>query len=244
MLKRLAAAMAGVAIVLGASAGPSDITAFSAAQPGTTLPPGWSILPLPRKKVPDFRLVNDAGVTVLHIHSDSAVGSALFRMNTDPRAASRLSWRWKVDHALAKARLGLKEGDDFAARVYVSFDFPLDALSFTDRTKMTVARLLYGSDLPAATICYIWDNRMPVGTHAWNPFTDRMRMVVLQSGNAHAGEWMDESRDVDADFREAFGAALKGPTPAIVGVAVSADTDQTRESVNAWFGDLRLEPRK
>ena len=32
--------------------------------------------------------------------------------------------------------------------------------------------------------------------------------------------------------------------PAINGVAVSSDTDQTLETVNAWFGDLRLEARR
>ena len=242
MLKRLVL-LACAACALGAAAFARDaVVPFSAAQPGASLPPGWSILPLPRKKVPDFRLVRDAGVTVLHVHSEAAVGSALFRLRADPRA--RLSWRWKIDRTLAKGRLGFKEGDDFAARVYVSFDVPLESLTFADRTKMRIARLIYGPDLPAATICYVWDNHMPIGTNVWNPYTDRMRMVVLESGNARVGEWVEESRDVEADFRAAFGASWKGPTPAITGVAVSADTDQTQESVNAWFGDLRLEERK
>ncbi len=242
MLKRGVAAMAGIGIAVFAMAA-DTIVAFSSAPPGASLPPGWSILPLPNRKVPDFRLVRDAGVTVLHVHSESAVGSALFRMHADPGATPRLTWRWKVDHALVKARLGAKEGDDFAARVYVSFDLPLESLPLADRVAMGIARLVYGPDLPAATICYVWDNHVPVGTTAWSPYTDRMRMVVLQSGNVHAGEWMRESRDVDADFRAAFGASWKGPTPAIIGVAVSSDTDQTQESADAWFGDLRLEAR-
>ena len=181
---------------------------------------------------------------MLHVQSDSAVGSAAFRLHVDPRAANRLSWRWKVDHALAKARFGSKEGDDFAARVYVSFDVPAESLTFAQRAKMKIAKLVYGADLPAAAICYVWDNHAAIGTHAWNPYTDRVRLVVLQSGDARAGEWVAESRDVDADFRAAFGESWKGATPAVTGVAVSADTDQTLEKVNAWFGDLRLEERK
>ena len=93
-------------------------------------------------------------------------------------------------------------------------------------------------------VAFFVDNHQPVGTSAWNPYTDRLRMVVLESGNSRAGGWVAESRDVDADFREAFGASWQGPTPAILGVAVSSDTDQTLESVNAWFGDLRLEDRR
>jgi Protein of unknown function (DUF3047) len=220
------------------------ITPFSSAQPGPALPPGWSLLTLPRKKAPEFTLVRDEGVTVLHVHSQAAVGSAAFRLAVDPRATGRLTWRWKVDHPLAAARFGTKEGDDFAARVYVSFDVPEASLTFPQRAKMKIAKLVYGADLPSAAICYVWDNHQPVGTNAWNPYTDRLRMVVLESGNARAGEWVSESRDVEADFRAAFGSTWKEATPAINGVAVSSDTDQTLETVNAWFGDLRLEERR
>ncbi len=220
---------------------PAAITPFSSAAPGATLPPGWSLLLLPRRKAPEFTLVRDEGVTVLHVHSQAAVGSAAFRLEADPRAQGRLTWRWKIDHPLAAAHFGTKQGDDFAARVYVSFDVPHESLPFSARAKMTLAKLVYGADLPTAAICYVWDNHQPVGASAWNPYTDRLRMVVLESGNARAGEWVAESRDVEADFRGAFGSSWKGPTPAITGVAVSSDTDQTLESVNAWFGDLRLE---
>ena len=245
MLKRAAAALVWAsAMACAGAAAPEPIAPFSAAQPGSRLPPGWSILPLPRKKAPDFTLVHDGGVTVLHVRSESAVGSAVHRMRVDPRAANRLTWRWKVDHALANAALGTREGDDFAARVYVSFDVPEESLSFASRAKLKIARFIYGPDTPAAAICYVWDNRHPVGTTLWSPFSDRLRMVVLESGNARAGEWVAESRDVDADFRAAFAATWKAPTPAITGVAVAADTDQTLESVNAWFGDLRLEERR
>jgi hypothetical protein len=221
-----------------------SIAPFSAAQPGASLPAGWSLLTLPRQKPPEFNLVRDGGVTVLHVRSDAAVGSAAFRLHVDPRAAGRLSWRWKVDRVLAKAHFGSKQGDDFAARVYVSFDVPVESLSLAQRAKMKLAKLVYGADLPTAAICYVWDNHAAIGTNAWNPYTDRVRLVVLQSGEVRAGEWVVESRDVEADFRAAFGGSWKGATPAVSGVAVSADTDQTLEKVNAWFGDLRLEERK
>jgi hypothetical protein len=222
---------------------PAAIAPFSGAVPGAALPPGWSLLPLPRRKAAEFTLVRDGGVTVLHVHSQAAVGSAAFRLMADPRAQGRLTWRWKIDHSLAAAHFGTKQGDDFAARVYVTFDVPQASLPLADRAKMTLAKIVYGADLPAAAICYVWDNHQPIGTSAWNPYTDRLRMVVLESGNGRAGEWAAESRDVEADFRAAFGSSWKGPTPAITGVAVSSDTDQTLESVNAWFGDLRLERR-
>ena len=111
------------------------------------------------------------------------------------------------------------------------------------RAKMKLAKILYGAELPAAAICYVWDNRYPPGTSAWNAYSERLRMVVVESGAARAGQWVEAARDVDADFRAAF-TDWKGPTPRISGVAIAADTDQTHEAVTAWFGDLRLEPRR
>ncbi len=152
-----------------------------------------------------------------------------------PGAASRvLQWRWKVSRVLETADMQDKAADDHAARVYVFFDVPLNSLSFLERNKIKLARLLAGPDVPTAALCYVWDNRHRVGYSAWSPYTQRVRKVVLQSGAAHAGQWMSEARDVAADFRAAFGF----DAPAITGVAVGNDTDNTAESVSAWFGDL------
>ena len=62
-------------------------------------------------------------------------------------------------------------------------------------------------------------------------------MVVVDSGNAHAGQWREVVRDVAADFRAAFGS----PVPMISGIAVAADTDNTGGKVEARFGDLSFE---
>ena len=229
------------AATLAAALDSARIAPFSTATAGATLPAGWRALSVAHRKAPEFSLVPDHGTTVVRIYADAAVGSAAHLLVADPE--SILTWRWKIDHVLEKANLGTREGDDFAARVYVSFDVPLQELALGTRLKLQLARLIYGADLPAAAICYVWDNRHPVGTSVWNPYSETLRMVVLESGDARAGEWVSERRDLDADFRAAFGAVLKGPTPRISGVAVSSDTDQTGETVTAWFSDLRLEAR-
>jgi Protein of unknown function (DUF3047) len=54
------------------------------------------------------------------------------------------------------------------------------------------------------------------------------------------GRWASESRDLDADFRAAFGAQWRKPTPRVTGIAIGNDTDQTGETVTAWFGDFTL----
>ena len=215
------------------------IAPFSRAPPAD-LPPPWHVQQVPRAAPSDIRLVVDGRDTVLQARASDAAGAAVHPLTSAAQGAT-LAWRWKIDRAVESADMETRDGDDFAARVYVFFDVPIESVPFGQRVKIALARLLYGAELPTAAICYVWDNRHPPGTLRWSPYTDRVRIVVLQSGSANARQWKEESRDVAADFVAAFGSQWKGAVPAISGVAVGNDTDQTHESVTAWFGDLRLE---
>ena len=112
----------------------------------------------------------------------------------------------------------------------------LDRLSLVDRTKLRVARWWYGDQVPAAALCYVWANQEQVGTTTGNAYTSRVVAVVLRNAQSAVGDWVDEKRNLAADFRAAFGDV----TPTVTGIAIAADTDQTGESVTAWFGDIRL----
>lgn len=232
-----------LALALPAFAFAQAIAPFSAGVPGPALPAGWEPLTVPNLKPNLFDLVEDGGRVVLRARSAQSASSLAFRLDADPAKSPILAWRWKIDRVVAGADLSQAQGDDFAARVYVSFDVPLETLSLLDRAKFQVARLLYGATLPTAALCYVWDNRNPPGMTAWNAYSRRLRMVVVRSGAERAGQWVAESRDLEADFRAAFGAEWRGPVPRVTGVALGADTDQTGEAVTAWFGDLALGPR-
>jgi hypothetical protein len=228
------------AIALGALLAVAALAPFSTAPAGGPLPPGWRIVPVPHATPAEISLEADGATTVVRIAARAGGSSVAHSLAADVEDA-RLRWRWKVDRSVATANLETRAGDDYAARVYVTFDVPLERLSFAGRARMRIARFLYGADVPVAALCYVWDNRHPPGTQAWNAYSDHVRMVVLESGDRRAGQWVEESRDVAADYQAAFGTRWPGPLPRVSGVAVSADTDQTGESVTAWFGDLRLE---
>jgi len=68
-----------------------------------------------------------------------------------------------------------------------------------------------------------------------------VQRVVAESGAARLGRWIDYQRDVVADYRKAFGAE----PPAVKGVVVSTDTDNTGEAAEAYYGDVvfRARPR-
>ena len=216
------------------------LPAFSSLVPGQALPKDFRVITLPIIAHNKFSLVTDEGKTVLRVESVKSAGSIGIPLTSSRRSRvaaggnELLEWRWKVNRILEKADLNAKQGDDYAARVYVFFDVPLASLSFAERSKITVARMVAGTEVPTAALCYVWDNKHPVGHTAWSPYTKRVRKIVLQSGTAQVGRWMSEARDVAADFREAFGVEA----PAVTSVAVGNDTDNTGDHVTTWFGDV------
>ena len=207
---------------------------FSSLKPGQPLPSSMRFISIPKIKHNQVSLIDDQGSTVLKVDSSNSAGSIALPFNLDPLKTSLLSWRWKVSRVIDKADMEEKSGDDFAARVYVFFDVPLESLSFTERTKIRIARLVAGPDVPTAALVYVWDNKHRIGFAHASPYTKSVQKFVLQSGPEQVGKWVNETRDVAADFRLAFGRE----PPHVTGVAVGNDTDQTNEAVTTWFGDF------
>ena len=214
-----------------------EVAPFSRAPAGSDAPAGWEPLTFPGvAKRTGYRLVHDAGITVLRADAHGGGSGLLRRSQIDPRTHPILAWRWKIAGVVAGSDATRKYGDDYAARVYIMFKHDRARVSGFDRSMYAFMRLVYGEDLPHAGLSYVWDNRLPPGTVLQSPYTDRVRMIVVRSGNAEAGRWVEESRNVLDDYRRAFGEE----PPAIAGVAVMTDTDDTGESATAWFGDIVL----
>lgn len=194
----------------------------------------WTAQPLPRvERQTLWRQTTIDGLLVIEATAESAA-SGLTR-KVDWPGDTRLEWRWQVSRSVKNGRLHTKSGDDFAARLYVIFDAPDEQLSFADRARLAIGRKLFGKRLPRAALCYVWSATDAVGTIAPNAYTDRVRMIVLDQGDAHAGAWREHRRDLAADYKAAFGYAR---TPRITGLSLMSDTDNTGDRVTARFAAL------
>ena len=109
-------------------------------------------------------------------------------------------------------------------------------MSLGTRAKLALARSTGGNAVPDGVVNYVWDNRLPIGTVRPNVYTDRARVVVMQSGNERAGRWVSERRNVALDIEKQF----KTSEGRIVSIAVSSDTDNTGETVTAAFANLHM----
>ena len=244
---RTATVLAIVAVCVCGPGGPLPARAqgvveagkFSAMAPGG-LPAGWA--PLTFRNIAAhtrYVLVAEGGATVLRADSKGEASGLVRRFadgEVDLRATPILRWRWKVSNLIQGADIGRKEGDDYPARVYVLFRYDPARASVAMRAQYALARTVFGEAPPHATLNYVWDGRAPAGTMQPNAYTSRAMMLVVESGAARVGLWVQAERNVLEDYRRAFG---EDPPP-VAGIAVMTDTDQTGEGVTAWYGDIGL----
>ncbi|GJL74553.1 DUF3047 domain-containing protein [Nitrosomonas sp.] len=162
-----------------------------------------------------YVLEREAERMVLRADS-SAAASGLYReVSIDLNKTPILNWDWKVDNILTGNDERTKAGDDYPARIYVVFS---GGVMFW-RTR---------------AINYVWSNMQPVDSNWFNAFTKNAGMIAIQSGSGHIGRWMNESRNVLADYRRLFGEE----PGAVDAVAIMTDTDNTGAAATAWYGDI------
>jgi len=201
------------------------------------IPAPWKIEHLDRRVPPTQYAVRLwDGVVAIEARASKSMALLGRPATVDLKKTPFLCWQWRIDAPVASADMNRKSGDDYAARVYLTFAVPPEQLGFATRAKLSLARTIYGNQVPDAALNYIWDNRHPIGTMQDNAYTDRARMLVLRSGAGQAGNWVQERRNVLADFDKAFG----GIGGKLQGLAIASDTDNTGEDAHAGFADFRF----
>ncbi|MEK8081951.1 DUF3047 domain-containing protein [Pseudomonas sp. XK-1] len=218
----------------------NQLTPWTAGPPNGEWSAPWRLADIPKLKPSERNLVEQGGKQVLRIKADAAAGGLLHPLDLPGDQPWQLSWQWRTEQKLKRARFATREGDDYAARVYVLLDYPLDSLSFVTRQKLRLARTFFDPDLPAATLSYVWDNRQPPGSQARSAYTETVEMQVLRGPEAPLGQWLSESRDLRADAIAAFGSAPRR----VLGVVFAADSDNTGESVESYFAAPLLQRGK
>ncbi len=112
-----------------------------------------------------------------------------------------MNWVWRVDQLQLKSNLTTKAGDDVAAAIFLLFDDP-GFLSDPD---------------PVPTLRYVWtNNEHKVEDIIDNPYMPgTVRNTVIQAGGTELGQWVNERRNVNEDFKNAFGYLPQFPITAI-----------------------------
>ena len=225
---------------LPAGQGKVSVGLFSKSLPGGQFPSGWE--PLLFKSIENhtkYTLIDDSGHTVVKAVSEASSSGLIRHVRIDPERYPIIEWRWKITNVLNKGDVTRKVGDDYPARLYITFELDPKKGGFLDKTKNKALKLFFGKAPPAGAINYIWANKAPIGTIAPSPYTSRSMMMVVQSGEETLNQWVTQKRNIFADYMAAFG---KKP-PMISGIAIMTDGNDTGESAVAYYGDIVMKSK-
>ncbi len=165
----------------------------------------------------------------------NASASALYRpMDVNVAEYPMLSWRWKIEGVLKKGDARIKAGDDFAARLYVTFAYDPKKASLLMKGRSAIEEKLFGIKAPGSALNYIWANRLGQGSIVPSPYTGREMMIAVESGNRLAGRWQSEERNVFEDYIKAFGHKPRHVT----GIAIMTDSDNTGGRATGYYDNI------
>lgn len=176
---------------------------------------GWSVKSFEGET--RYEVVRDGANHVLKAESRASASGLIYEIEFDPAQFPVLSWRWKINDIIAAGDERTKQGDDYAARVYVIFPH-----WFFPKTR---------------TLNYIWANHLAAGEMLPNAYTANAMMLAVASGPENVGKWVEARRNIVEDFRRAFGE----DPPAAGAIAVMTDTDGTGATATAWYDEIRLQ---
>lgn len=220
---------------------PASIPLFSS-QPTGAVPKGWGFQPVRNAPHPTkYALVRDdeSGASVLEGSANAAAGALIYRFDGDAKINSVLRFKWKVGGLIATSDPRTKGGDDYVARIYVTFAVDPERAGVKEKAENAVAQALYGETPPHAALSYVFTHKAALGAIITSPYTQRVKKIVVDADPNSVGKWKSFTRDIYDDYKRAFG---EEPTP-ISGIAIMVDTDNTGETASARFGDITLTSR-
>lgn len=164
----------------------------------------------------------------LDVVSDSTVSLLWRPLDRSQQSARAASWAWRVQEGVTPTDLTVKGGDDRNLAVYFVFVDPDRAEALAGGSARRILR--EGS---ARALIYVWGGKHSRGEILPSPFSSQLRTKILRGSGVGAHQ---ETVDLVSDYRAAFG----GPPGALVGLAVSADSDDTKGKIVASISNLSL----
>lgn len=208
----------------------------AAPPPARTMNPEWRPLPLPGKRETSYTSVQKDGRAAWHARAESSASMLRRQLPARSSADRQVEFSWWVPDTIPGANLAQADRADAPVRVAFAFDGDHSRLSMRTRMQFQMAEMLTGEVPPYATLMYVWDNHAPVESILHSPRSDRIRKVVLDSGEKQLRRWRTHRRQLAADYRRAFGEE----PGSLLAVALMTDADNTSSKAEAWYSDVVL----
>ena len=197
----------------------------------------WEPLTFPKSEAHStYTLVKEGGKSILKAESRASASAIVYHRTFNIYESPRIRWRWKMEQLSDWGDPQKKAWDDYPIRIYVMFSYDPAQASLGDRLIYGAARTIYGKYPPHSTLNYVWTGHNVPDRIIDSPYTEKARIIILEKGKEWVGQWVEESVHVLDDYRRAFG---KDP-PAVAGLAIMSDTDNTGESSVAYIDFIEV----
>lgn len=200
-------------------------TAISASAGPISFANGWQEQRLSLFSSNDYSFGQNLGLV-----SDGSVSIAWSRVGRADWGSNGASWSWTVEQSVPATDLSRKGGDDRNISLY----FVFVPESIAPSLEGANIRNLLGND-DVRIMQYAWGGNHSRGQVIQSPYGPRGQGVTIALRQAGTGSF-SESVDLNADYARAFG----GEKGALVGLAVSGDSDDTDSMIRAAIGSLSL----
>jgi len=194
---------------------------------GFFVPKGWHLLRFRgTNTLTHYIPVEDGNNVYIRAESDGSAAVIYKIAKFDPREHPYIAWKWKAENILEKGNAYTKKGNDFSVSLGIIFDYDPQRASFTKKIKHSFIKFFYGVYPPDYVILYVWGNGVheKKGDIISSPYSETIKMFVLENGSSHLYKWRIEERNILEDFKEAFGAY---PKQRVGGIGIHTDSDNT-----------------
>ncbi|MBW2638236.1 MAG: DUF3047 domain-containing protein [Deltaproteobacteria bacterium] len=198
---------------------------------------GWKPYKFPKiERQSSYSIVQEGSASYLRAESNASASALLYKTPFDITRYNKVRWRWKIENVYEKRNAAEKTGDDYPIRIYIIFEYDPDDASFAERITYGLAKTFYGEYPPHSSLNYIWGNKPQEKKIITSTYTDRAKMIVMESGVEKAKTWVDEEVNILDDYKKAFG---KQP-PSTASIAIMSDSDNTGESSISYIDFIEV----
>ncbi len=173
----------------------------------------WQLKDFKNKTI--YQLTKQQDKQVLMATSHQSCSGLFKEIKVDLRKTPFMHWSWRIDQRLNGLNEKTKQGDDYAARIFVT-----NTASIFSWNKKALN--------------YVWSSQQPKKT-AWNSaYVSQARMLAIRDKTDATAQWFHEKRNVYQDFKQQFGESVRY----VKTIAIMTDTDDSNQAAKSYYGDI------
>jgi len=203
-----------------------------------SIPNGWKLRErLWQTRGAEAKWVTEEGIRAVKLHSKGTLTFLEKTVDIDIKEYPIVSWKWRVENVLQNVDERTRAGDDHPIRIFFVFEPDESKQSFWFRLKRFLyLDRLHGHPMGGRFTEYLWSSSLEAGTVISDPNKPWQKLMVVEGGREHLGEWLSYRRNLYEDFKDLY----REEPRRLIFIGILNDTDQTGQEATSYISDLKF----